>query len=155
MDLKTFIAKTLVGIHEGVEEAIRQVRETGGAVNPCFGSPRSVGQQYVQLVEFDVAVMATQPAGDTDSVIEVLTAKAGTREKKAKDAQAATRVRFTIPILPAVQVLSEQGFDASSDALRRASKVASSRTAAEATRANSENSDHGSTMDDPIIDRSA
>ncbi|MGZ5091693.1 MAG: hypothetical protein ACXWCY_13510 [Burkholderiales bacterium] len=127
MELKTFIAETLVAIQEGVQTAIERTKDTKGAINPCFG-PRSGAHQLVQLVEFDLSVTVGQDGdGHDNPEIEVLTANLGGKAKKLKDVANLTRIQFAIPILPATQTLSGED-SAEVGPLRRASKVASGAT---------------------------
>jgi hypothetical protein len=58
MELRDFVAETLVAIQEGVAEAIRRVGEnkTVGRINPAWRSDEKIDwKEYVQPVEFDVA----------------------------------------------------------------------------------------------------
>jgi hypothetical protein len=128
MELKTFIAETLVAIQEGVQTAIERTKDSKGAINPCFGGARSGAHELVQLVEFDLSVTVAQDGeGNGHSEIEVLTANLSGKAKKLKDVANLTRIQFAIPILPATQMLnSEDSADLGS--LRRASKVASAAT---------------------------
>jgi hypothetical protein len=132
MELKTFIAETLVGIQDGVQMAIERTQDTKGAINPCFGGTRNAQQQLVQLVEFDLAVTFSD-RGDGEGVaqIEVLTAKVG-KDKKAKDGPNVSRIQFAVPILPAIQMMSaDESPDPVAESLRRARKVASAAVAAD------------------------
>jgi hypothetical protein len=130
MELKTFIAETLVSIQEGVQTAIERTKDTQGAINPCFGGTSSAAHQLVQLVEFDLAVTIAQDADDNGHAeIEVLTASLGGKAKKLKDVANLSRIQFAIPILPATQMLhGDDTADVAAESLRRASKVASAPT---------------------------
>jgi hypothetical protein len=128
MELKTFIAETLVAIQEGVQTAIERTKDTPGAINPCFGGTKSGAHQLVQLVEFDLSVTVAQDIdGNGHPEIEVLTANLGGKAKKLKDVANLTRIQFAIPILPATQMLNGED-SADVGPLRRASKVASAAT---------------------------
>lgn len=67
MELREFIAETLVQIQEDVQDAIKR-RASGessaGVINPVFGiNMDAAGDTHIQKVEFDVAVTVTEKSG--------------------------------------------------------------------------------------------
>lgn len=111
MDLKTFVAETLVQIVEGVQEAQRRIEEgkSGAAINPHAISHNSEATHgEAKPVEFDVAVVAgeetTENKGEKVSasvgIISVLSAKAGgevdNRSQGAQRNETTSHIRFTV-----------------------------------------------------------
>jgi hypothetical protein len=70
MELREFVAETLIAIQEGVRDAILGIdeRKVTGKVNPVWNvdpGAKVDWRDYVQSVEFDVAVTATDKAEAT------------------------------------------------------------------------------------------
>ncbi len=109
MNLEDFVSETLVQITNGVVEAQRQVSDTGALVNPfmkVIGKKHSIGQaelrtgEIVSLVEFDVAVMATE-GKETKGGIGIVTAVAGPGSTGKSDrlSGSESRIKFGVPLL--------------------------------------------------------
>ncbi len=111
VDLRTFVAETISQIIEGVEEA--RARATGGAVvNPPLvhldsatlgkqGLLLATGRSHeaAQLVQFDVAVTATEGKGTKAGVGVVLgVLSLGAGGQSQAETSAANRVKFCVPI---------------------------------------------------------
>lgn len=103
MDLKDFIAGTLVQIVEGVHAAQQQVVALGGNVNPydqhesLYGS--SLTRGVVQSVIFDVAITAEENSASKEGVGVVVAAIAlGKRNEKSDTASSVSRVQFSVPL---------------------------------------------------------
>lgn len=109
MELKEFITQTLVQIQQGVQDAIAQ-QSTGannGIINPVFSMYDSVGKEQIQKVEFDVAVTATdKSSGGGKAGIKVFSVELGGEGSKGSESSVASRVKFTIPLVPPFQVPS-------------------------------------------------
>jgi hypothetical protein len=104
MELQQFITETLVQIHAGVEDAIRQRLESAGSgvINPLFHEffEGNISETNCQPVEFDVAV-TVGTRGGAEAGIKVLAINIGGEMKR--EATTASRIRFTIPIIPPMQ----------------------------------------------------
>src|SRR5579864_9190809 len=103
MELREFVAETLVAIQEGVADAIRRADEnkTIGRINPVWqGDEKIDWKEYVQSVEFDVAVTTTdKSAAGGKGGIKVLSAVAlGSEGSKSWDHSTVSRIKFGIPI---------------------------------------------------------
>jgi len=115
MDLKTFVADTIVQIIEGVKAAQERTKGTGGYVNPPIASMSAnemmkqglfvAAGGYAQLMKFDVAINATegtQTGGKVGVVVGVLSLGAGGQSNA--ESVASSRVQFCIPLsLPVAQ----------------------------------------------------
>ena len=110
VDLKDFIASTLIQIVEGVAQSAEAVSKVGGAVNPAFqpsssterfGSTKDGLNTPVYAVSFDVAVVASSTdsldAGAKLTVASVFSVggKATTSERD----EVTSRIKFMIPLL--------------------------------------------------------
>jgi hypothetical protein len=103
MELREFVAETLVAIQEGVAEAIRRVDENKvvGRINPVWrGDEKIDWKEYVQPVEFDVAVTTTdKSAAGGKGGIRVLSAvELGAEGSKSRENSIVSRIKFSIPI---------------------------------------------------------
>lgn|ERR1700693_2199042 len=105
LDLKTFIAKTIAEIVDGVAEAQSAARagRSSAVVVPSTIFGASVAKtghgEFVTVVEFDVAVAETGGA-ETRGGIGVVTGivNLGSAGQTTKGTEATTRVRFAIPV---------------------------------------------------------
>lgn len=89
MNLKDFVARTLLDVIEGVREAQEALTEGSGSVSPAQGP-----HNPYQNVDFDLAVEA-QAEGDRSgiSIVEAQSAEAprGSRSE-------ISRIQFTVPV---------------------------------------------------------
>lgn len=112
MELREFITQTLVQIQQGVQDAIEQqdAAKTNGIINPVFSMNGRPGRDHLQKVEFDVAVTATDKAsGGGKAGIKVFSVELGGEGAKGTEHSVASRVKFTIPVVPPSQVQTERG----------------------------------------------
>jgi hypothetical protein len=121
MDLKDFVASTLTQITQGVSEAQSVVRSSGGLVNPAmtgvvnresyFGSVET--GQHVFLVDFDVAVVASEAtgthAGAKLEVASILSLGVGGKSDAAT--QSTSRIKFKVPIALPVDAEAKRALD--------------------------------------------
>jgi len=103
MELKDFIAGTLVQIVEGVHAAQAQVEALGGNVNPYEQYKSEYGQSLTrgatQSVGFDVAITAEENTASKEGIGVVVAAIAlGKRNEKSDSASSVSRVQFTVPL---------------------------------------------------------
>lgn len=114
MELKDFIAGTLVQIVEGVHDAQKQVVELGGNVNPYYRKEiQGFGTNYtraeIQSVAFDVAITAQENSASKEGIGVVVAAIAlGKRNETSDSSTSVSRVAFTVPLaLPTGQNLAD------------------------------------------------
>jgi hypothetical protein len=107
MDLKTFVAETLCQIMEGVAEAQVRAKERGGVVNPFLKPTEHLPKNGIlstfggpaQLVEFDVAVAATEGSGTKGGIGIVIGAVTlGSAGQSQAEKSASSRVKFVVPV---------------------------------------------------------
>jgi Trypsin-co-occurring domain 2 len=105
MELREFVAETLLAIQEGVADAIRRADEskTLGRINPVWegGADEKVDwKEYVQPVEFDVAVTTTtkSEAEGKGSVKVLSVVELGAEGSKSREHSRVSRIKFSIPI---------------------------------------------------------
>ena len=103
MDLKEFVATTLVQIIEGVADAQKVAEEMGAVINPrarATASSVTTGQgQAIHLVEFDVALTSIE--GRTTSGgggITVAFVRAGGEKETSATEASVSRVKFSVPV---------------------------------------------------------
>jgi len=105
MDVKDFIAETLVGIVDGIKEAQGSISSSGARVNPQgFQIPydqlngrhwnKTTGET-LDSIEFDIALMAVKASKVSQKLEVVMGSEAG----KA----GVTRVKFSVPVKYPVQ----------------------------------------------------
>lgn len=118
MDLKSFVAETLVQIAQGIDEANEKLADSQAIVNPRYvighgeikdatvygylveGNERNNYRQAVHAVEFDVAVFATEGKEAKGGIgIVVGSIGLGTQGKSDTSSSSNSRIRFTIPML--------------------------------------------------------
>ena len=112
MDLKTFVAETLVQIQEGVQMAIDRRMASdrnSGAVNPNFESLEDAAK-IVEKVQFDVAVTAVDSSeGELKGELKVWSLELGAKGSKATENSVVSRIQFSVRILPPMtQISSDQ-----------------------------------------------
>ncbi|MGM0782983.1 MAG: hypothetical protein ACQEUM_02600 [Pseudomonadota bacterium] len=108
MDLKDFVAQTLVQIVEGVTEAQQHIGEHA-LVSPVIQSGQehasnqgfiSTANGYAQTVKFDVAVKASEgKVGKASGGIEVLSVSIGASGSKTDTSSSISRVQFAVPVV--------------------------------------------------------
>ncbi|MFM1976535.1 MAG: hypothetical protein RL145_1381 [Pseudomonadota bacterium] len=98
VDLKTFVAKSILSIIEGVNEAQFEVAKLGGSVNPSAGKGSEPFNQPV-IVDFSVAVTAEeQGSGDAKISLKVFSVGGTLDGKLAEKSASASRLAFAIPV---------------------------------------------------------
>lgn len=110
MELKEFIAETLVQIQEGVDDAIRRRSATNGAagvINPVFGATmNAAGTDHLQKVEFDIAVTVSDKAtGGGKAGLKVFSVELSGEVSKGAEQSTVSRIKFTVPVIPPVQLV--------------------------------------------------
>ncbi len=108
MELREFVAETLIAIQEGVQDAIARMKERKviGTVSPVWDDGTKVDwKEYVQPVEFDVAVTATNKveAGGKGGIKVLTIAELGAEGSKSAEHSTVSRIKFSIPIVPPAQ----------------------------------------------------
>ncbi len=107
VELSEFIERTLVDIQKGVAAAIRSAAEIGGVINPVFGGINDIGMEHRQDVVFDVAVTVSEKSSKSGSGgVEVAVLRAGIDGSQAEENSRVSRIQFTIPIIPSVQIVA-------------------------------------------------
>ncbi len=118
MELKTFVAESLVQICEGIRDAQARALKLGAYVSPRSTKEEMTRKDGTVDVEFDVAVVATSERGSASgsagglSVAMASIFKAGVKgeSKSSELAQDATvsRLKFVIPVRwPLINVAKE------------------------------------------------
>jgi hypothetical protein len=110
MDLKKFITQSLVEIMTGLKDAQDQLRGSHARICPTLSDAitpggqqtligRSTKGQAIALVEYDIAVEASNEAGGGGE-IKVLGGLigAGVEGKKSKAEKIASRIKFSVPV---------------------------------------------------------
>ena len=107
MELKDFIAETLVQIQQGVEDAISLRTGKLGVINPAFGvDANAFTKDHIQPVEFDVAITVSDKAsGGGKAGLKIFSVELGANGAKEKENSTVSRIKFTIPIIPCGQVV--------------------------------------------------
>ena len=109
MNIEDFVRETLVQITNGVVQAQRQLDKSGALVNPHMRvilKEHSIGQaemhagEVVSLVEFDVAVRATE-GKETKGGIGVVAGviSLGSAGKSDSSSGSESRIKFSVPLL--------------------------------------------------------
>ena len=107
MDLDKFVSKTMTQIFQGILDAQKKIRETGGEVNPRIhyhshdhSRMRDENANYaVNEVQFDVGVTTIGTTGQEES-IKVFEGSTDVISHKAKtENMAANRIKFSVPVL--------------------------------------------------------
>ena len=107
IELKDFIAETLTQIIEGVRtsQSLAKDDKTRAEIIPTSLPARADSQivgasnVYINLIEFDIAVTATEGA-KTDSKVGVLVTVIGAAVQGQTDVSSSTvsRIKFTLPV---------------------------------------------------------
>lgn len=112
MELREFITETLVQIQEGVQGAIDRRRasaNSAGAINPVWGADaNAINADHLQKVDFDVAVTVTDKGGVSGKGgLKIFSFEMGAEASKSLEHSTASRIKFTVPIIPAVQIVGK------------------------------------------------
>ena len=109
MELEDFIKKSLVQIVSAVKTAQSEVEGSGGAINPTglqFWPKQLTGEKFnsdgniTQNVHFDVAVTAIEGKGTKGGIgVFVGAVGLGSQGESNVSTQAASRIKFTVPVL--------------------------------------------------------
>ena len=114
MDLRDFIRETLVQIAAGISEANESLAGTNAQVNPknvyptetkyahVYGhvQPKRTVNRPVHLVEFDVAVYATEGRETKGGIgIAVATIALGSQAKSEASKASESRIGFGVPMM--------------------------------------------------------
>lgn len=110
MELREFIAETLVQIQEGVQDAISRrsgTPQAAGVINPVFGTDMdAAGPDHIQKVDFDVAVTVTEKANAGGKAgIKVFSIELGGEAGKSAEQSIVSRVKFAVPLISPVQLV--------------------------------------------------
>ncbi|PKO25461.1 MAG: hypothetical protein CVU35_03935 [Betaproteobacteria bacterium HGW-Betaproteobacteria-8] len=109
MELKEFIGQALADIVQGVLDAQQNLGVNGKYINPELSTQQgthekhgklvSIQGQLVQIVEFDVAVTATEGKG-TKGGIGVVTGvfALGSQGQSSAEISAVSHIKFSIPV---------------------------------------------------------
>jgi hypothetical protein len=112
MDLKEFISESLVQIQEGVQDAIhrRQAKkDSSGVINPVWGNADDISAEHCQDVEFDVAVtVSDKMSGSAKGGLKIYVAEFGGEGSKSSERSTVNRLKFSVPVVPPVQLVSKQ-----------------------------------------------
>jgi hypothetical protein len=111
MDLREFLSETLVQIQMGVQDAITKhqaLPDSVGVINPVWGADASaISSEHVQKVEFDVAVTVTDKTGGSGKGgLKIFSLEMGAEASKSIEQSSVSRIKFSIPIVPAVQIVT-------------------------------------------------
>lgn len=109
MNLKDFVAESLVQIVSGVTQAQEQLKGTGARVNPLMrfmndkssiGDADGDGGQPVYPVEFDVVVTAAEGTGTKGGIgVAVGIVALGSQGQSESKSGQESRIKFKIPLL--------------------------------------------------------
>ena len=109
MQLKNFISQALTEIIHGVSDAQQALGDNGKFINPELSTQQgdhekhgknvSIQGQLVQIVEFDVAVTATEGTGTKGGIGVVAGFFAiGSQGQSSSENSAVSRIKFSVPI---------------------------------------------------------
>lgn len=134
MDLKDFVAQSLVQIVEGVATASKAVSELGGAVSPSYsarlaetlGLTNDGTSRPVQGVQFDVAVTASsESSGEAGGGLRIAVVSFGAKGSDRDSHQTSSRISFSVPLALPVDPVSASAAKARAEEANR--KIAASR----------------------------
>ena len=109
MELKNFISQALTEIIQGVSDAQQVLGDNGKFINPELSTQQgdhekhgknvSIQGQLVEIVEFDVAVTATEGT-ETKGGIGVVAGffAIGSQGQSSSENSAVSRIKFSVPI---------------------------------------------------------
>lgn len=108
MDLKEFVTQTLTQIIEGVRGAQIYGKDLSAEVNPeLLTTPEQAGKQgflgtrdqYVPIVQFDVALTVTEGTGTKGGIgVFAGAISLGSLGQSQNESSSVSRVKFSIPI---------------------------------------------------------
>lgn len=110
MELKDFISNALTQIVEGVQEAQGKVTVLGAEINPSVmggidyvakhgGGMETRNGNYAQIVEFDVAVTASEGKGTTGGIgIVAGVINLGSSGQSTSENTSVSRLKFKVPV---------------------------------------------------------
>lgn len=113
MELQEFVKESLVQIARGIEAASKELENTGAHINPKNVYVNSDARQnygrlskekeynpVVELVEFDVAVHASEGKGTNGKIgISVGSIGLGAGGKSQEASKSESRIKFRIPVV--------------------------------------------------------
>nr|WP_314529070.1 hypothetical protein [uncultured Brevundimonas sp.] len=111
MELKAFIKASLLETMNAIYEAQTEWRETvgKGAINPAWEDTSDL-HRYSREIEFDVAVTAAKSAsGKANAGIKVMSLDIGAGGQVGSENSTVSRIKFTVPIVPPVAVITGGG----------------------------------------------
>lgn len=109
MELREFVAETLVQIVEGVQEAQTRTKDHGARVNPHLTTSADLAVKQgiliasgsaAQLVQFDVALTAKEGTGTKGGigVVAGIFTLGSTGQSQAENSSV-SRVKFSVPLV--------------------------------------------------------
>jgi hypothetical protein len=99
VDLRVFVAKSIVAIVEGINDAQLEVVALGGSVNPAAGFADSEPFNQPIIVDFSVAVTAEEHgSGDAQISLKVFSVGGTIDGKLAEKSGSASRLSFAVPV---------------------------------------------------------
>jgi hypothetical protein len=110
MELKEFISEALTQIVQGVQEAQAGVKDSGAEINPRVmggieyvakhgGGLETQNGNYAQIVEFDVAVTATEGKGTKGGIGIVAGAiNLGSSGQSNTENSSVSKLKFKVPV---------------------------------------------------------
>jgi hypothetical protein len=106
MDLDSFISETLSHILRGVQGAIEATKDTKGVINPVWGDEGDIREKHIRDITFDIAVtVADRKSSSHGGGIKVLAAELGAEGVKERESSRVSRIQFTLPLIPPVQLV--------------------------------------------------
>jgi hypothetical protein len=116
MELQEFIRRTIVEIVSAVVEAQKEIAATGAVINPsgvAFRPDQHQGSSWtgdgnlVRLIQFDVAITASEGTGTKGGIGIMMGAIAlGSQGQSKQATEAVSRLRFEVPLLlPATELV--------------------------------------------------
>lgn len=105
------VTATLGEIRPGVQDAINNTiaKEGKGAINPVWGTTKDIGPAHIQDIQFDVAVtIVEKDAGSVEGGIKVVGVRLGGSASGSTENTHASRVQFSIPVVPPVTTVSTE-----------------------------------------------
>jgi hypothetical protein len=110
MDLKEFIAETLVQIVDGVSDARERVKDKGVGVNPQMSTTHEhAGKQgllhvdgptFAQVIQFDVALTVVEGKGTKGGIgIFAGGIALGSSGQSQTENSSVSRIKFSIPLV--------------------------------------------------------
>ena len=107
MELRIFVKESILSIMNAVHDAQQEWASTvnKGAINPVWDSTDQLSK-HVQIVNFDVAVSASQKVGTQAAPgIQVINADLGSGDKSEIEQSAISRIKFSVPFVAPVQIV--------------------------------------------------